>query len=185
MRQFPQQAFRRIPRAKHQHWLTLKNHAAIKQLIAPSPVGEAAAAHQQDQQDRMQHQHRARHPRQREHQHTGGHQQRRQGHGKNDAAQIHQAGIAPDTAIQTKKVIAQRVDDHNRGQHFRHVEKENRRNFQIETQPIGDQPADHHGAEVVRNNQDFLVQSDRGHGKRSQRGKVNANPLLHIIPGNG
>ena len=97
------QTHRRIARTQHQHRLGGKFQVCTPTGLFPHAVEQTAAAHQQDQQHRVQDQHGTRHNQMgaQHPQHEGNDRGGKQ-HRQDDAPQIGQAGVTPDPAIQTE-----------------------------------------------------------------------------------
>ena len=100
--QLAQQLVGRLAGAQHQHRLAADVGKARQPAFLPGPVSETAATHHQDQQQRIEQEHRARDAIGEAQQHQGG------GHGEGgradreqDQADVVQAGIAPQPAIET------------------------------------------------------------------------------------
>ena len=151
MRQFAQQALGGIARADHQHRLSRQHDPPVQGTVTPRTIGKTTAAHRQNQQDGVEQQHRTRHTGQMKHIDRRGGNDRRTGHRHDDAAQVHQAGIAPDAAIKTKKPAGRDIADHHRDKRPTGAFHVDARHLQIEAKPVRQEPAKHHGTKIVQN----------------------------------
>ena len=109
--------------ADDQHRLAQRGERAVEPVLLPDPVGEAVAGHQEDQHDRIEDQHAARHDRlQLQHHQHERDQQRAEARGDDDPLQVDGAREAPQPAVEPEREEDRRLQrDHPARACSRHV----------------------------------------------------------------
>ena len=103
-RELARQARAGLAGADDQHRLAQRRERAVEPVLLPDPVGEAIAGHQEDEHDRVEDQHAARHDRlQPQHHQHQRNQQRAQAGGEDDPLQVEDARESPQAAIEAER----------------------------------------------------------------------------------
>ena len=95
---------------------------AVETMLLPDPVGEAVARHQEDEHDRIEDEHAARHDRlQLQHHEHERDEQRAQPRREHDALQVGHAREAPQAAVEAEREEDRALQRHDPGERPRHV----------------------------------------------------------------
>ena len=86
----------------------------------------------------------------------------REKYGQDDSPQVHQAGITPDTAIQTEQPERWRVDTQDQRKALDRSAQVRFGKAQIKAEPIGKKPAHRNRNEIVRNGEESLSENRGG-----------------------
>ena len=149
-RELAGEARARFARADHEHRLAERRERAVQAVLLPDPVGEAIARHQEDEHDRIEDQHAARHDRlQPQHHEDQRDQQRAQSRGEHDPLQVEDAREAPQAAIEAEGDEDRRLQRQDPDERARHVGEERLVEIQAEAEPVHRGPCERGRAEVV------------------------------------
>ena len=153
-RQLVGEARARHAGAEHQHGLAERGERAVEPMLLPDPVREAIAGHDEDQHDRIEDQHAARHQRRLlQHDEHDGNEHRAEPRGEHDALQVDQAREAPQAAIQPEREEDRALQRHDPDQRPDDVADHRLAQIEVEAKEVDRDPREGSGDYVMREGQ--------------------------------
>ncbi len=162
--ELPRQARAGFARADDEHRLAEGREGAVQAVLLPDSVGEAIAGHQEDEHDRIEDQHAARHDHlQLEHHEDQRDQQRAEPRGEHDALQVEHARESPQPAVETERDEDRGLQRQDPDERARHVGEEGLVEVEPEPDPVHRRPRERRHAEVVDEGEPRPVVVGLGH----------------------
>jgi hypothetical protein len=159
--------------AGDEHRLAEGRERAVQPMLLPDAVREARAGHQEDQHDRIEHQHAARHDRlQLQHDEADRDQHRAEPRREHDALQVEQAREAPQPAVEAEREEDRRLHGDDPREREEQVDRHRLAHVEVHAQPVHPHPGERRGAHVVREGEPGTPVRSLGHrvaeGRRRQ-----------------
>ncbi len=156
----------RLARADDQHRLAERGQRAVQAVLLPDPVRETRSRHQEDQHDRIEEQHAARHDRlQLQHDEHERNEDRAEARGEHDPLQVEQAREAPQAAVKAEREEDRRLQRQDPRERRPHVREERLAQLEVEAQPVHAGPCERRHAGVVdEGERGAPVEAGDGHG---------------------